>query len=71
MENLTCVQGRWSIGLCACGKNTVHFHYGNATLHILVEDVRDLGIALQKIAEQLEPQSGEDGSGAERKDLIQ
>lgn len=71
MERINCLQGRWSIGLCACSEDTVHFHYGNATLHILVDDMRDLGNALQKLAEQLESRSCQDGKGTKRKNPIQ
>ena len=71
MERINCLQGRWSIGLCACSEDTVHFHYGNATLHILVEDMRDLGNALQKLAERLQSQPSQDGNGTKRKSLIQ
>lgn len=50
---------RWSISLCACTKETIHFTYGNATLHILVEDIRNLGKALQQLGETLKsPNSG-------------
>lgn len=71
MERINCLQGRWSIGLCACSEDTVHFSYGNATLHILIDDMRDLGNALQKLAERLESQSRQDGNGTNIKDPIQ
>jgi hypothetical protein len=71
MERINCLVGRWSVGLCACSEDTVHLHYGNATLHILVEDTRDLGNALQKLAEQLKSQRCQDGDGTKRKNLMQ
>ena len=43
---------RWSISLCSCSQDTIHFHYGNAILHIALEDLRELGAAMQKIAER-------------------
>jgi hypothetical protein len=40
-------EGRWSVSLCDCSQDTAHFHYGNVVLHILRDDLRDLGIAMQ------------------------
>ncbi|HWP58753.1 MAG TPA: hypothetical protein VNL14_12755 [Candidatus Acidoferrales bacterium] len=71
MERISCHEGRWSIGLCACSEDTVHFHYGNATLHILVEDIRELGNALQQLAERLQGEPCRDGRRAKNKDLMQ
>jgi len=28
-------QGRWSVSLCNCSRDTAHFHYGNVVLHYL------------------------------------
>jgi hypothetical protein len=53
MERINARDTRWSISLCACTKETIHFTYGNATLHILVEDIRNLGMALQQMDETL------------------
>jgi hypothetical protein len=61
-------EGRWSISLCNCSQDTIHFYYGNATLHILVRDVRELGMAMQRMAERLESQNGADGK---KKALLQ
>jgi len=44
--------------------------YGNATLHILVEDLGDLGMAMQKMAEGLRPLSG-DNNDSKKKELFQ
>lgn len=71
MQRINCLEGRWSIGLCACSDDTIHFHYGNATLHILVADIGDVGNALQKLAERLQSQSCQEGNGTKRKSLIQ
>jgi hypothetical protein len=46
--------GRWSISLCNCSEDTAHFHYGNVVLHISRDDLRDLGIAMQSVAEVTE-----------------
>ena len=43
--------GRWSVSLCNCSEDTAHFHYGNVVLHISRDDLRDLGIAMQSVAE--------------------
>jgi len=44
--------GRWSVVLCGSG-NAVHLTYGNATLHVLMEDVGELAGALARIDETL------------------
>ena len=46
--------GRWSVSLCNCSEDTAHFHYGNVVLHISRDDLRDLGIAMQSVAEGIE-----------------
>lgn len=46
--------GRWSVSLCNCSEDTAHFHYGNVVLHISRDDLRDLGMAMQSIAEGAE-----------------
>ena len=71
MDRVNCLHGRWSIGPCACSDDTVHFHYGNAMLHILVEDMRDLGDALHKLAERLDSRSSRVSSASARKSPIQ
>ena len=37
----------------AAASDTAHFHYGNAILHISLDDLRDLGIAMQSVAEDV------------------
>jgi hypothetical protein len=44
--------GRWTVALCGSG-NAVHLTYGNATLHVLREDVGDLAGALAQIDKAL------------------
>lgn len=44
-------QGRWSVTLCDCSQDTAHFQYGNVVLHISTDDLRELGIAMQTVAE--------------------
>ena len=47
-------EGRWSVSLCNCSQDTAHFHYGNVVLHISRDDLRDLGLAMQSVAESAE-----------------
>jgi hypothetical protein len=49
---LKAADGRWSIALCGSG-NAVHLTYGNATLHVLTEDIGELASALAQIDEAL------------------
>jgi hypothetical protein len=42
------------VSLCSCSQDTAHFQYGNVVIHILREDLRDLGLALQSVAEAVE-----------------
>ena len=51
MQGIKSREGRWSVALCSCSGDTAHLHYGNVVLHISREDLRDLGIAMQRIAE--------------------
>ena len=46
--------GGWSVSLCDCSQDTAHFHYGNVVLHISSDDLRDLGLAMQSVAEDAE-----------------
>jgi len=47
-------EGRWSVSLCNCSQDTAHVHYGNVVLHILRDDLRELGLAMQNVAEGIE-----------------
>jgi hypothetical protein len=54
MYGIKSPEGRWSISLCNCSEDTAHFHYGNVVLHIAREDLRELGRAMQSVAEGAE-----------------
>ena len=62
--------GRWSVSLCNCSEDTAHFHYGNVVLHISRDDLRDLGIAMQSVAEGIEGPETHDQSDL-KKGLVQ
>jgi len=47
-------QRKWSVSLCNCSQDTAHFHYGNVVLHIARDDLRELGLAMQSVAEGTE-----------------
>ena len=51
MYAIKSTQGRWSVSLCNCSRDTAHFHYGNVVLHISLDDLRELGIAMQSVAD--------------------
>ena len=51
MQGIKSHAGNWSVSLCSCSRDTVHFHYGNVILHILLDDLRELGLAMQSVAE--------------------
>lgn len=70
MDSINSPEGRWSISLCTGTQGTIHFAYGNATLHMLVEDLRDLGMAMQKMAEGLGPLS-RGNNDSKKKELLQ
>jgi hypothetical protein len=40
--------------LCSCSQDTAHFHYGNVVLHISLDDLRELGRAMQNVADRAE-----------------
>jgi hypothetical protein len=52
MHEVSSRDGRWSVSLCSCSHDTAHFQYGKIIVHILREDLRNLGIALQSIANE-------------------
>ena len=45
-------EGRWSVSLCNCSEDTAHLHYGNVVLHVLRDDLRELGRATRSVAEE-------------------
>jgi hypothetical protein len=51
MQGIKSHAGKWSVSLCSCSRDTAHFHYGNVVLHILLDDLRELGLAMQSVAE--------------------
>ena len=63
-------QGRWSISLCDCSQDTAHFHYGNVVLHISRDDLRELGLAMQSVADGVERAETEEPSTL-KKGLVQ
>jgi hypothetical protein len=70
MHGIKSPEGKWSVSLCSCSQDTAHFHYGNVVLHIALEDLRDLGLAMQSVAEGIEPIETDDPS-ALKKGLVQ
>ena len=67
MYGIKSSQGRWSVSLCNCSQDTAHFHYGNVVLHIARDDLRELGLAMQSVAEDSEPtDSGKSHRAKER-----
>jgi len=54
MYGIKSPEGRRLVSLCNRSQNTTHFHYGNVVLHISRDDLRDLGIAMQSVAEGAE-----------------
>jgi len=63
-------QDRWSVSLCNCSRGTAHFHYGNVVLHISLDDLRELGIAMQSVADKV-AQPEQEGSSASEKGWVQ
>ena len=53
MQGIKSREGNWSASLCSCSRDTAHFHYGNAILHISLADLRDLRIAMQRVADDV------------------
>lgn len=47
-------QGRWSVSLCNCSQDTAHVQYSNVVLHVLRADLRELGRAMQNLAQEAE-----------------
>lgn len=59
-------EGRWSVSLCSCSQDTAHFHYGSVILHISLDDLRELGLAMQTIADDLDGAEMRDHSEAKK-----
>jgi hypothetical protein len=70
MHTINSPTGRWSISVCTCSQDTIHFIYGNATIHIWLGDLRDLGMAMQRIAEGLQ-QATQNSNGNDKKRVLQ
>ena len=51
MYGIKSSQGRWWVSLCDCSHDTAHFHYGNIVLHISLDDLREVGTAMQSVAD--------------------
>jgi hypothetical protein len=54
MYGIRSQEDRWSVSLCSCSQDTAHFHYGNVVLHISLDDLRELGRAMQNVADRAE-----------------
>lgn len=54
MRGIKSPEGRWSVSVCNCSADTAHFHYANVVIHIALNDLRDLGVALQSLAAGIE-----------------
>jgi hypothetical protein len=63
-------EGRWSVSLCDCSQDTAHMHYGNVVLHISLGDLRELGLAMQTVADGVERTETQDHSTL-KKGLVQ
>ena len=59
MYGIKSSHGRWSLSLCNCSQDTAHFHYGNVVLHIARDDLRELGLAMQSVADDSEATDSE------------
>ena len=51
MQRIKSSEGRWSVSLCSCSEETAHFQYGHVIVDIPRDDLRDLGLAMQNVAE--------------------
>ena len=70
MHEIKSPEGRWSVSLCSCSEDTAHFHYGNVVLHIALDDLRDLGVAMQSVADGIEGPATKDFTSF-KKGLVQ
>ena len=70
MHGIKSPEGRWSVSVCNCSEDTAHFHYGNLVLHIALDDLRDLGVAMQSVADRIERPAAKDFTSL-KKGLVQ
>lgn len=70
MHGIKSREGRWSVFLCDCSQDTAHMHYGNVVLHISLGDLRELGLAMQTVADSVERTETQEHSTL-KKGLIQ
>jgi hypothetical protein len=63
-------EGRWSVSHCTCSQDTAHVHYGSVVLHVVRDDLRELGVAMQNVAEGIAQPEPEDVSEF-KKGLVQ
>ncbi len=66
MYGIKSPQERWSVSLCDCSRNTAHFHYGTVVLHISLDDLREVGIAMQSVADNAAQPEQESSSGLKK-----
>jgi len=55
MKEIKSRQARWSVSLCDSSQDTAHVQYSNVVFHVLRDDLRELGLALQYLAQESEP----------------
>jgi len=55
MDEIKSRQGRWSVSLCDCSQDTAHVQYSNVVIHVLRDDLRERGLAMQYLAQESEP----------------
>jgi hypothetical protein len=70
MYGIKSSQGRWSVSLCDGSHDTGHFHYGNVVLHISLDDLREVGIVMQSVADN-DTQPEQENSSASKKGWVQ
>jgi hypothetical protein len=70
MHGIKSPEGRWSVSVCNRSAETAHFHYGNVALHIALDDLPDLGVALQSAADGIE-KSEPDNFAPRKEGLVQ
>jgi len=66
MYGIKSPQGRWSVSLCDCSRDTAHFHYDTVALHISLDDLREVGIAMQSVAGNAAQPEQESSSGSKK-----